>query len=162
MTNEIDFTSLATYVRWSIALLGAFAGALWLALIVWTFRDMRARSRDLFAQLLAAMVSAILPIAGFVIYLILRPRETLSETYERSLEAEALLQEIEERPFCPGCNLYTRNKWHDCPQCQTILKKPCPNCNQMLELTWNVCAFCANPAPGRESRAALDGKPQVS
>ena len=112
MTNEIDFTSLATYVRWSIALLGAFAGALWLALIVWTFRDMRARSRDLFAQLLAAMVSAILPIAGFVIYLILRPRETLSETYERSLEAEALLQEIEERPVCTGCNRPTRNNWH--------------------------------------------------
>jgi hypothetical protein len=148
MPTEIDLTSLTTYVRWSVALLGAFVGALWLALVVWTFRDMRARSRDIFAQLLASMVAAILPIAGFIIYLILRPRETLSEVYERSLEAEALLQEIEERPFCPGCNRPTRKDWH-----------VCPNCKQMLDLTWNVCAFCATPAPGRESRAALDGSP---
>ena len=159
MPTQIDVTALTEYVRWSVALLGAFAGALWLALVVWTFRDMRARSRDFFAQLLAAMVAATLPIAGFIIYLILRPRETLSEAYERSLEAEALLQEIEERPFCPGCNRPTRNNWHVCPYCQTILKKPCPNCKQMLDLTWNVCAFCATPAPGWESRAALDGSP---
>ena len=161
MSLEPDLNSWTTYVRWSIALLGAFVGALWLALVVWTYRDMRARSRDIFAQLLAAMVAAILPIAGFTIYLILRPRETLAEAYERSLEAEALLQEIEERPFCPGCNRPARGDWQVCPYCQTILKKPCPGCKAMLDLTWNVCAFCATAAPGRESRAALDGSSTV-
>ncbi|NIW47440.1 MAG: zinc ribbon domain-containing protein, partial [Gammaproteobacteria bacterium] len=67
----------------------------WISLVVWTFRDMRARSRDPFAQLLAAVVVAILPGAGLLVYLILRPPETLAEAYERALEEEALLQEIE-------------------------------------------------------------------
>ena len=157
MPPDFDFESIATYIRWFAALLGAFFAALWLSLIVWTFRDMRARSRDVFTQLLAAMVVAVLSVPGFIVYLILRPRETLSESYERSLEEEALLQEIEERPFCPGCNRPVRADWHLCPYCQTILKKPCVQCEQLLDLIWNVCPYCGVPAPGRETKAALDG-----
>ena len=50
-----------------------------------------------------AVMVAILNVPGLLIYIFLRPRETLSEAYERSLEEEALLQEIEEKPVCPGC-----------------------------------------------------------
>ncbi|MBI4630213.1 MAG: hypothetical protein HY740_00560 [Chloroflexi bacterium] len=34
-----DLSSILFYVRVAIALLGAFIAALWLALIIWTFRD---------------------------------------------------------------------------------------------------------------------------
>ena len=64
---------------------------------------MRSRSRDTFAQLGSLLLVALLTIPGLIIYLLIRPRETLSEAYERSLEEEALLQEIEEKPTCPGC-----------------------------------------------------------
>jgi endonuclease YncB( thermonuclease family) len=41
-----------------LAGLGAMTAAFWLALIIWTFRDVRARSRDIFAQILAALLVA--------------------------------------------------------------------------------------------------------
>lgn len=119
--------------------------AFWLALIGWAYRDMRARSRDSMAQILVALMIAVLNIPGLLIYLLLRPRETLAEAYERSLEEEALLQEIEEKPTCPGCKQYVRAEWQACPYCHTRLKKPCITCGRMLELSWTLCPHCANP-----------------
>ena len=116
--------------------------ALWLALIVWAYRDMRSRSRDTFAQIGSLLLVALLMIPGLIIYLLVRPRETLSEAYERSLEEEALLQEIEEKPTCPGCGQRVQDNWQACPHCFTRLKKPCTNCHQMLELSWQVCPYC--------------------
>lgn len=119
--------------------------AFWLALVIWTFRDMRARSRDTLAQLGMALLVAVLTVPGLLIYLLLRPRETLGESYERSLEEEALLQEIEEKPKCPGCSQRVQDNWQACPHCHTRLKKPCIRCGNMLELSWQLCPYCATP-----------------
>ena len=86
-----------------LAFIGAFVVALWLSMIVWTFRDARRRSRDIFAILLATLMVAIFGPLGLLLYVLLRPPVTLDELYERSLEEEALLQDLEERPRCPGC-----------------------------------------------------------
>jgi len=118
--------------------------ALWISLVVWAFRDMRLRSRDPFSQFLSALIVAALPIVGIIIYLILRPSETLAEAYERALEEEALLQEIEERPACPGCSRTIDPGWILCPHCHTRLKKACPDCHALLELQWNLCPFCGS------------------
>jgi RNA polymerase subunit RPABC4/transcription elongation factor Spt4 len=122
---------------------GVVLAAFWLAMILWTYRDMRARSRDRMAQLLVAVMVAVLNFPGLLIYILLRPRETLSEAYERSLEEEALLQEIEAKPTCPGCGQRTQHDWQVCPHCQTRLKKACLGCGRMLELSWNICPHCA-------------------
>ncbi len=114
----------------------------WVAMIIWAFRDMRARSRDTLGQLLMAVMVALLTLPGLLIYLFLRPRETLAEAYERSLEEEALLQEIEEKPTCPGCKQRVREEWQACPHCHTRLRKPCTRCGRMLELSWDICPYC--------------------
>ena len=132
------------YVTIMAAIIGALLAAVWLSLVIWTFRDMRARSRDPFAQLFAAVVVALLPVAGILIYFILRPPETLAEAYERALEEEALLQEIDERPHCPGCSRALGNGWILCPHCHTRVRKKCADCGEMMELHWNLCPFCAN------------------
>ncbi len=124
---------------------GLIIVAFWLALIIWTFRDMRARSRDTLSQLGMALLVAVLTIPGLLIYLLLRPRETLGETYERSLEEEALLQDIEDKPKCPGCSQRVRETWQACPHCHTRLKKPCTRCGNILELSWQLCPYCASP-----------------
>lgn len=136
--------TILSYLTIFVALAGALLAALWISLVIWAFRDMRARSRDPFAQFLAALVVAILPVVGILIYLILRPRETLAEAYERALEEEALLQEIEERPRCPGCSRTIEPAWLLCPHCHTRLRKACADCNSLLELQWNICPFCGN------------------
>jgi RNA polymerase subunit RPABC4/transcription elongation factor Spt4 len=136
--------TIVSYLTIFAAIMGALFAALWLSLVIWAFRDMRARSRDPFAQLLAALLVAALPGVGIVIYFILRPPETLAEAYERALEEEALLQEIEERPACPGCSRTVDPHWILCPHCHTRLRKACPDCNALMELQWNLCPYCGN------------------
>jgi len=126
----------------------AFLAALWLSLVFWTYRDIRQRTRDPLARLLAALVSAVLFLPGLAVYLILRPPHTLEEEYQRTLEEEALLQAIEDVALCPGCNRRVQPDWQVCPQCHTRLKKPCHQCGRLMELAWNLCPYCGTPAPG--------------
>lgn len=118
---------------------------LWAAMTLWTYRDMRARSRDPLATLFVTAIVLVLNVPGLLIYLLLRPRETLSEAYERSLEEEALLQEIEEKPTCPGCGQRVQGDWLVCAHCHTRLKKSCVRCSKTLEMAWGICPYCATP-----------------
>ncbi len=138
------------------ALFGALLAAFWFSLVIWSFRDMRLRSRDPFAQILAALLVGALPFIGIFIYLILRPPETLAERYERSLEEEALLQEIEERPRCYNCSRTVDEEWVVCPKCRVELKKQCPSCYNLLDLGWKVCPMCTAEQP--EERQPLNRK----
>lgn len=122
---------------------GVIVVVFWAAMVLWAYRDMRARSRDFLGRFFVAGLVAALNVPGLLIYLFLRPRETLSEAYERSLEEEALLQEIEEKPSCPACGHRVHSDWQACPFCHTRLKKACVHCENLLELSWNLCPYCA-------------------
>jgi len=140
---DIQIPSIViTILQVILAFVGAFTIALWLSLIVWTFRDARARSRDVFAILLATLMVVVFGPLGLLLYFLLRPPITLAELYERSLEEEALLQDLEERPRCPGCSRQVNDEWVLCPDCHTTLKNICRNCQNPLHLAWNICPFC--------------------
>ncbi|MCU0474821.1 MAG: zinc ribbon domain-containing protein [Anaerolineae bacterium] len=124
---------------------GVALATLWVAMTFWAYRDMRARSRDGLATLFVTAIVLVLNVPGLLIYLLLRPRETLAEAYERSLEEEALLQEIEEKPTCPGCGQRVQQDWVVCAHCHTRLKKSCVRCSKTLEMAWNICPYCATP-----------------
>ncbi len=143
-----SLSDISTVITLLVVPLAAWGTALWVGLVIWTFKDMRARSRDPFAQIMSAFMVAVLSFPGWLIYLMLRPRETLSEAYERALEEEALLQEIEERATCPGCSRPALEDWRICPHCHTRLRKTCPDCDRLLELQWNLCPFCGSTAVG--------------
>jgi RNA polymerase subunit RPABC4/transcription elongation factor Spt4 len=146
MDFESILNTIQPFIIMFVALFAAFLTAAWISAVIWTFRDIRARSRDIFAQILATLMVFIFfplfPLPGLMLYLILRPRETLAEVYERSLEEEALLQGIEERMACPGCNRRIEEDFMICPTCHTRLKKECPTCGRLLHLRWNICPFC--------------------
>ncbi len=159
----LDTATISNAVLIITTLVGMYIAAFWLALIIWTYRDHRARSRDGMASVTAALMVTVLGLPGLLIYLLLRPKETLSEAYERSLEEEALLQEIEEKPICPGCGRPADEDWQVCPHCHTSLRKPCIACDRLLELAWHQCPYCATvqpnlAAPQQEPRAR---QPQV-
>lgn len=155
----VDFQQLSGVMIAVVSILAAVATALWISMIIWAFRDMRSRSRDIFAQAMAALVVGALNVPGLLVYLILRPQETLAEQYERALEEEALLQEIENKQVCAGCGHQTRDDWRLCPYCHTKLKKLCSGCDKLLDLPWAVCPYCETPQsdqshPGRRSVSA--------
>ena len=128
------------------AFFGAYLLAVWIGLIIWTFRDVRSRSRDLFMQLLSVALVVIFNIPGLLLYFLLRPRETLAEQYERELAEEALLQDIEEKQVCPACQQKIQSEFLYCPNCHTRLKRRCDNCHRITSLRWNICPYCGAPA----------------
>lgn len=138
----LDRDTINTFLLYFITGTGAVVTATWLALVLWTWRDMKLRSRDPLAQIAASLVVAVLGLFGIVIYVMLRPPETLAEAYERSLEEEALLQNIEEKTVCPGCARPIKDDWQVCPYCHTKLKKVCTHCGALLDLPWNLCPYC--------------------
>ena len=155
MTFDPVFLSSLTLILTAFA--AAFLVALWISLVVWTYRDVRARTRDPLVQTLAALLVAVLNLPGVLVYLILRPPRTLEEEYQRTLEEEALLQALEDLPLCPGCERRVKEDWQICPNCHTKLKKTCHNCSKFMELSWNICPFCGTPAPGmRLESTSLD------
>ena len=76
----------------------AFAAVVWLALISWTFTDARRRLRN--PRLVrAATALAVVPLAGPVVYMILRPPEFLEDAYEREISiasSEKLIEVLAE------------------------------------------------------------------
>jgi len=122
----------------SAALLVAF----WLALTIWTFRDISARTRDPIAILLSTLLALLFGPIGVLLYLLLRPKETLAERYDRALEEEALLRDVEELNLCPGCRRPIKEDWQVCPYCHTPLRRPCPHCGRLVDLNWDICPYC--------------------
>lgn len=154
---NFDPAVLANYLLILTAWAAAFLAALWLSLIFWTYRDIKARARDPLSRILAVLVVAVLFLPGILIYLILRPRQTLEEEYQTTLEEEALLQAIEENPLCPGCGRRVKDDWSVCPNCHTKLRKNCHHCGKLMDLPWNICPYCGTPAPGmRREHLTLD------
>jgi RNA polymerase subunit RPABC4/transcription elongation factor Spt4 len=143
-----DPLATSNYALFLSAWGAAFVAALWISLVIWTYRDIRARARDPLARFLAVIVVVLLFLPGLVVYLILRPMHTLEEEYQKTLEEEALLQAIEESPVCPGCGRRIKDAWTVCPNCHTKIKKACHQCGKLMELPWNLCPFCGTPAPG--------------
>jgi RNA polymerase subunit RPABC4/transcription elongation factor Spt4 len=133
--------SLGVILQLAIAVLGAYLVALWFSLIVWTFRDIQSRSDDLLAVGLATLLVITFTLPGLLLYLILRPKETLAEAYERSLEEEYLLQDIE-KETCPKCKQRVDQDFMMCPNCHSVLRQPCPSCARLLELSWRACPYC--------------------
>lgn len=127
---------------------GAFAVALWVSLIIWTFRDIRSRSRDPLAVLLAVCLSVVLFLPGVLIYLILRPPRTIDDEYRRALEEETNLAALDEAGQCPGCSRHVQPGWLICPTCRTRLKKNCRACGKQMEIGWDICPYCGTPETG--------------
>jgi len=126
------------------SLCGGIIVALIAGLTIWTFRDIRSRSRDIFVQILAPVLVAVIPIAGILVYLMLRPRETLSEQYVRALEEESLLSSIENQEFCPTCGRRVEDEMQFCPSCHSKLRNACGNCGRAVHLSWDMCPYCGN------------------
>ncbi len=138
----IDLGIFGPILQLFVAFFGAYLLAVWISFIVWTFRDVRSRTRDLFAQLLSVLLVVVFNLPGMLLYFLLRPRETLAEAYERELSEEAMLQDIEEKQACPVCHQRIQNDFLYCPNCHTKLRRQCDNCRRINNLRWNICPYC--------------------
>ena len=138
-----------------LALGGAYLVALWFVLVVWTYRDIEARSRNVLTQILSTLLVVLFWVPGVLLYVILRPKETLDGAYQRTLEEEYLLQDLEELPLCPACERYVEDDFVLCPHCLTRLREPCLDCARLIDLRWSICPYCGGAQGGETA-----GKPE--
>lgn len=126
--------------RFLVNLTVIYIVVLWIATIIWTFKD--ARKRGAMALTWAA-ISLAFPFLGVLIYLILRPPEFEEDARLRDLEMsfkEMLIKR--ELLVCPACHKPIDGDFQTCPYCLKKLKKSCNTCAKLLKLEWVVCPYC--------------------
>jgi RNA polymerase subunit RPABC4/transcription elongation factor Spt4 len=136
--------SLESALRLGGLLLLAYVLVLWLSAVVWVFRDVRSRTNDQASQLIAVVLVAVFNLPGLLVYLVIRPQATMSDAYERSLEAEAILHELQMTAnACQACHRPIEDDFNVCPHCRTRLREACRNCSKQVRTSWVTCPYCA-------------------
>jgi hypothetical protein len=143
--------SLESTLRLVAMLLIAYALVLWVSAIVWVFRDVRNRTTDPTSQIVAVLLVALFNLPGLIVYLVIRPQSTLADAYERSLEAEAILHELQlTANSCQNCRRPIEDDFNICPHCRTVLREPCRTCGRSIRTSWAACPYCtADRVPAR-------------
>ncbi len=131
---------------------GIYVVLLWMATVIWTYRDIHARHEEALLQVLAVSMALLMPFAGLGVYMMLRPRQTIADRYERSLEEEYLRHDIEEQFVCPQCQRGIDHEFILCPHCHTALRRRCISCDHVIDLTWSICPYCGDDGSGLVGR----------
>jgi hypothetical protein len=134
----------------AIDLLIVFGVLLYLALIYWTYVDARRRILDPMLVGCAAAVS-LFPFVGTLLYLVVRPPETLEDARERELDVETTRLRLHqlESSLCPHCDYPIEADYVRCPSCLRKLKERCKKCSRPLDRAWTICPFCETEVPAR-------------
>ena len=142
----MDTDTILDILRAIGLVLGVYYLLLLFAAAIWTYRDIRSRTQDILAQVLSVALVVVLQLPGLILYLLMRPKQTLAEKYERALEEEYLRRDIEDDHVCPNCQRGVEHDFVVCPYCMTELRRRCPNCERTVDLTWALCPYCGSTA----------------
>ena len=160
MSPEL-INTLGTIVGVLVAAFGAFLFAFWIAMGIWTFHDIRQRTRDWLVIILAVVLVLVFPLIGLLLYMMIRPKATLADVYDRALEEEALLRELEQTQACYNCGVPVKDVWVYCPNCHSQLQHSCPSCGSLARNDWEICVFCGTAQQQRAPQRRLEPAPQL-
>ena len=119
----------------------AFFVALYAISVAYACRDSALRgSRRWWAW---GLVALLLPGAGLIAYLAMRPPLYESEREERELEATLMESRLARYGTCPTCGETIEAGYVACPMCGTQVRNVCPTCHRPLDAEWHVCPWCA-------------------
>lgn len=127
---------------------------IWFFIAVWVWIDSGERTRNILFRIFSVLLVAPFNVVGLIIYLILRPKETIENVYWGDLERRYLLYETSELGDCPQCGDQLSPGFNICPSCSYELKVKCKGCEMMLDRKWNFCPYCKekvlHPLPEEE------------
>jgi hypothetical protein len=114
----------------------------WLVVIGWAAIDASERLESKWLRLLSVLLVILIPIFGLLIYLTVRPRETLEEAKWTGAERRYLKFETAGLYDCPSCGYEVFPNHIFCPNCGYELRFKCESCDVYLEPEWNTCPYC--------------------
>lgn len=128
------------YINLGLQLCGVFYIVFRLALVFWVARDSQRRGAMAWFWGVAALIFGEL---AWVVYMVVRPPETLYDAHERELEITAREAELHRiGATCPHCFKPVEPDFLICPTCMKRLKKQCTSCGRPVKTSWSVCPYC--------------------
>jgi RNA polymerase subunit RPABC4/transcription elongation factor Spt4 len=117
-----------------------FLIVMYFAIVFWTWRDANRRGA---MGWFWGLCAAIFPFVGWMVYLVVRPPDTIDDAHERELEIRAREAQLaRDYDTCPSCFKAVEKDFLICPYCMKKLRKPCVECGKALKLNWQVCPYC--------------------
>jgi RNA polymerase subunit RPABC4/transcription elongation factor Spt4 len=127
----------------------SYFALLWLSLIIWVTKDVINRSNSLIFQSLSIILNTILPGFGLVIYLLIRPTQSLMDKYYDELEVKLSTSTF----FCIKCNEILKKEYVYCPYCSTLNQTECKTCKKLSLITYTYCPYC-----GKDKKKEIETK----
>lgn len=115
----------------------------WVIVIGWAWNDASERSTNRVFRVLSVLLVALLNVPGLIIYLILRPKQTIAEIYWSDLERRYLKYETAELGDCHNCGFQLQPGFVNCPNCAAVIKVKCEGCGVYIDKDWKHCPFCS-------------------
>ncbi|MDD3474471.1 MAG: zinc ribbon domain-containing protein [Candidatus Dojkabacteria bacterium] len=115
----------------------------WVVVTSWIWVDSDERTTNKWIRLFYVVIGMI-PILGWIIYLIVRPPETIDEIYWGDLERRYLKYEAKDLGDCPKCGTQLYPGYIFCPNCRQRIKIKCDKCGVYVDLESKYCTHCGN------------------
>jgi len=142
--GNIDFTFV-----WEIFLYSLIV--FWIVVLYWVWLDSGERTSNRMVKVSYVALVAILNVVGLIIYLIIRPIQTIEEIYWGDLERRYLKYETAELGDCVKCGRQLYPGFVYCPDCREKIKTKCPNCKVSIDKKSKFCPYCGTSIKKRLS-----------
>lgn len=136
-----DFVSNIDFNIFSVVI-GLLFIIFWLVIVGWVWMDSGERTTKRWARVVYILLVLILNIPGLIIYLIIRPNETVEEIYWADLERRYLKYETSELGDCSKCGHQLYPGYVYCTNCGNEIKIKCPRCGVLVDKDHKFCEFC--------------------
>ncbi len=114
----------------------------WLVLIGWVWIDSGERTSSIALRITYLILVIVLTIPGLIIYLIVRPSETIEQIYWADLERRYLKYETSELGACTKCGHQLLPGYVYCTNCGNEIRKKCPGCGVLINKGSKFCPYC--------------------
>lgn len=139
-----DLLSFIEFNQYNLPLIlqffGIYLALLWLAVVAWVLRDITTRTNNLLVVVITALFVLVGTLPALVLYLLIRPEKTISETMNQQLFHASVFDK--DVTSCQHCNALVRAEYKFCPNCSTQLQVHCKSCDYIVNPTWNYCINC--------------------
>ena len=143
--NELLSQLITPEVQMAFTVLMGMLVVLYVLVVVWVARDANQRGAVWWIWAIVALI----PIVGFIAYLLMRPSLLEVDREEQELEIAIKQRQLMKYGECAKCGYPVEADYVICPNCLSRLKNLCMNCGHALEPGWSVCPYCATQVGGQ-------------
>jgi double zinc ribbon protein len=152
--GNTDFASIGQYF-----LIGFIV--FWFAILWWVWFDVSARTTKIWAKIASVLLVTVLNVFGLIIYLVVRPDQTIEGTYWEDLERRYMKYETSELGDCPKCKAQLYPGYIFCSDCGYRLKVQCPKCELFVDRNSKFCSFCGTQVRRSVAKEEIEIEPEV-